>query len=45
MDRVKQPIPPPILAFARSIREQFGPGVKLYKPTPWPGGVDGGRRP
>lgn len=33
-------IPPEILAFARKIRETFGPGVKLYKPQKWPGGVN-----
>ena len=38
MDRLKKPVPPKILAFARSIREVFGPGVKLYKGLPWPGG-------
>lgn len=42
MDRVKEKpkeqIPPEVLAFARSIREAFGEGVRLYKGQKWPGG-------
>ena len=37
-------LPPEILTFTKSIRAVFGPGVKLYKGLPWPGGVNGGRR-
>ena len=40
MDRVTDPIPPAILAFAKTIRDEFGPGVKLYKGLKWPGGCD-----
>ena len=42
MNKPKEEIPPAILAFAKSIREVFGEGVKLYKPDPkgWPGGVN-----
>lgn len=46
MDRVKkpEPVPPKILEFAKAIRQEFGPGVKLYKGLPWRGGVNGKRR-
>ena len=38
--RVKkpEPIPPKILEFAKAIRKEFGPGVRLYKGKAWPGG-------
>jgi hypothetical protein len=36
-DKPKEP-PPEVLAFARSIREAFGEGVRLYQGKPWMGG-------
>lgn len=41
---VKEPVPPEALAFARAMRDVFGPGVKLRKGLPWPGGVNAGRK-
>ena len=31
-------LPPEILAFARAIRDEFGPGVRLRTGEDWPGG-------
>lgn len=43
--RKENPLPPEIINFARSIRAEFGDGVRLQKGQPWVGGVNVRRKP